>query len=105
MENNGTDEEVKKGLGKWVERLGGVINRAVPSWPQVQLSLMRTGWVQRGKLASSLKGWMEEADFLPKAGSAHSLYCSGVQYGASPKDRETETISEENSETATVKYV
>lgn len=25
---------------------------------------------------------------LPKAGSAHSLYCSGVQYGASPKDRQ-----------------
>lgn len=25
---------------------------------------------------------------LPRAGSAHSLYCSGVQYGASPEDRQ-----------------
>lgn len=28
--------------------------------------------------------------FSPSAGSAHSLYCSGVQYGASPKNRERE---------------
>lgn len=27
---------------------------------------------------------MEERFFLPRAGSAHSLYSSGVQYGASP---------------------
>lgn len=27
---------------------------------------------------------MEEDFFLPRAGSAHSLYSSGVQYGASP---------------------
>lgn len=32
-----------------------------------------------------------DGSFLsPRAGSAHSLYCSGVQYGASPEDRETE---------------
>lgn len=29
---------------------------------------------------------------LPKAGSAHSLYCSGVQYGAFPKDRQKNTM-------------
>lgn len=28
---------------------------------------------------------------LPNAGSAHSLYCSGVQYGASPTDKSQKT--------------